>query len=457
MNQTEILPNNGYFKLGYRPELDGLRAIAVLAVMLGHSTVLSKGADLLSPSTAIPAFMPGGNFGVDVFFVLSGFLITTLLLQETRQLGKFDIKAFYIRRALRLLPAMALLLLGCSLYVIFFKHSGSRFDFFAIIFSALYVANFVLIFAGIRLGMLTPTWSLSVEEQFYSLWPLALSFLSRLSQRRAFKFVFIAAICAALLRAAAYSGFLVATSRHMPELAMNFFGFGAHFLLARADSLLCGALVAMAACWGWLPTERGESHFWRNISWVAAIVLTFMLFVGPDEAPPALYFSYTCAAVVPALLIAGLITSPPRAIKKFLRFPPLVWTGRISYGLYLYHMPIYCLTPWPSQEPRTYVYIAYALFAVAFGITFLIATASYYLVERRFLAFKDRLTARRISESARKTWRGRILDQSSLSARYASKSHATNPSYPNSLRVGQDGRPTSHTSEVFDRAPAGPD
>jgi peptidoglycan/LPS O-acetylase OafA/YrhL len=379
------------FKLGYRPELDGLRAIAVGAVMLGHSSLLGKGADLSSSGASFPCLMKGGLFGVDIFFVLSGFLITTLLLQESRTYGKIDFKAFYLRRVLRLSPAMFLLLAGCTVYVIFFRPTQSHFDFFAIGLSALYISNFVLIFEGVRLGMLTPTWSLSVEEQFYSLWPLTLSFLLRLSQRRAFKIVFVAAICAALLRAAAYSGYLIAKSEQASELAMNFFGFGAHFLLARADSLLCGALVAMAACWGWLPTWRSENHFWKKVSWGAAFVLIFMLLVGPDEAPPALYYSYTCAAAVPALLIAGLITSPPDALMKFLRLPPLVWTGKISYGLYLYHVPVYVLAPWPTLSYLSPAVAAFVTYAMAVAATFLVASISYYFVERRFLELKHRL------------------------------------------------------------------
>lgn len=166
------------FHLGYRPELDGLRAIAVLAVMLGHACLISTGADLRSAQT-VPTLLRGGIFGVDMFFVLSGFLITTLLVQERDATGRIGFRAFYTRRALRLLPALALTLLGCMVYVLAFRQNGVTFGLRAVALSGVYISNLIIIREGFTLGMLTPTWSLAVEEQFYTLWPVALIFLSR--------------------------------------------------------------------------------------------------------------------------------------------------------------------------------------------------------------------------------------------------------------------------------------
>ena len=137
----------------YRPELDGLRAIAVLSVMFVHSNLIGRGADLRGAGTSMPHLLSGGVFGVDIFFVLSGFLITSLLLQEHERTGRIDFLAFYMRRALRLLPAMALLLLACTALVLS-GHAGDRFDLTAVALAAAYISNFVAIIAGDRLGIL---------------------------------------------------------------------------------------------------------------------------------------------------------------------------------------------------------------------------------------------------------------------------------------------------------------
>ncbi|MBV9395052.1 MAG: acyltransferase, partial [Methylobacteriaceae bacterium] len=131
--------------------------------MLCHTFVIGRGADLLGVGT-VPPVITGGLFGVDMFFVLSGFLITSILVQERAATGRMDLKSFYIRRVLRLSPAMVLVLLASLLYLALSRHSSGMFDATAVLISALYISNFALIFAGLRLGMLTPTWSLSVEE-----------------------------------------------------------------------------------------------------------------------------------------------------------------------------------------------------------------------------------------------------------------------------------------------------
>ena len=367
------------FKLGYRPEFDGIRAVAVGAVMLCHSSLLAKGSDLMGAGAAFPSLMRGGMYGVDIFFVLSGFLITTLMLSEHEASGKIDFRAFYVRRVLRLFPAMALLLFGSLVYVLFFETSGSRFDLLAIGISALYISNFALIFAGLRLGMLTPTWSLSVEEQFYSLWPITLTFLLRLERRHIFKIVLAGAFGAAVLRA-----ILFAESRRLYSWPL--FGSANHFLLARADGLMLGALVAMAASWGWLPDARSHEKRWKIAAWASALGLAALLAFGPnDYGPSVFYFVYSATGVLTALLLAALLMAPPAALLAILKWPPLVWMGKISYGLYLFHMPVYALMPSSGPSFLSPAAGSYFLFAVAVAISFCVAGASYYAIERRCL------------------------------------------------------------------------
>jgi peptidoglycan/LPS O-acetylase OafA/YrhL len=361
----------------YRPELDGLRAIAVVSVMLVHGDLIGRGADLRGAGTSLPHLLRGGVFGVDIFFVLSGFLITTLLLQEHERTGKIDFLAFYMRRALRLLPAMGLLLLACAALVLS-GHAGNRFDLTAVGLAAAYISNFVVIVAGDRIGILTQTWSLSIEEQFYSLWPITLLFLLRLTSRKTMIATMLGGAAVAVLLRLIF--FLVWSGQTDDKSLM----IATYTLPTRADGLLLGAAVAAAYCWGLLPKGRAASL----LTIVSAGAVCWMLVVVNSIPNPNLYYgTYALVGIATAGLIAGLTTAPPGWVKSAMSWPPLVWTGKISYGLYLYHVPVFALLAWPLERPAV-------AFVVAFGLTFAAAALSYYGVERRFLAMKHRIRLR---------------------------------------------------------------
>jgi len=342
----------------YRPELDGLRGIAVLAVLLVHTSLVGAGPDFGARSADMPILLRGGVYGVDIFFVLSGFLITRILLDEHRKTGRIALSAFYMRRALRLLPALLLTLLGCTGFMALTAPSG-----FTIAKSVLpalfYISNFAHIRDPDSMGMLTQTWSLAVEEQFYSLWPLALIALLPLSGRRLAAVVLGLAFASIVVRAALFvEGALLWANYSLP---------------ARADGLLFGAAVAILA--GRLPT-------WGWLAPASAAILAIILIAAPLTGPVPYLAAYAVAGLASAGLIAGLPHS--ERMRRALGFGPLAWTGKVSYGIYLCHIPVFCLTP--MLTPPVSIPLAIA-------VSFVVAALSYYCVERRFLALKSRYQA----------------------------------------------------------------
>ncbi len=316
--------------------LDGLRAIAVTAVVVYHLGI---------------EWLPGGFLGVDLFFVISGFLITTLLLTEVGVRGRIDFKGFYLRRARRLLPALVLMLVGTAILVSTVATDAADQFLRDVPGAALYVSNwwalgqeqsyFELIGRGNVLGHL---WSLAVEEQFYLLWPIIVGSLCwvanrrGLSRRRTVLVVALGGAIASTLWMAALS-----ISSGMPldsDPTRVYFGTDTH-----AMSVLVGA--ALAAVWR-------PSHFRSVIpagarTAVAAggalgLGLTVWLFATVTEYTPWLYRGgFLLAAAVFALFIAAA-THPGAPVGRVLDVAPLRWVGERSYGIYLWHWPIFLVT-----------------------------------------------------------------------------------------------------------------
>jgi peptidoglycan/LPS O-acetylase OafA/YrhL len=361
------------FRLGYRPALDGLRGVAILLVLAVHS---------------LPWLVPGGFLGVDVFFVLSGFLITALLAQEWQRTGSIDFKAFYLRRALRLLPALAVLLVVCLGYSALFL---SRDDFLVTGRSAAgalcYYSNWRVAFHPHN-DMLMHTWSLSVEEQFYLLWPLVLGGMlwRGFSRRLILLLVALAATASAACRLALLEG-----GCHPHRLYM--------FTHTHADGLLAGCLVGLAACWGLLPRSRRARTALRAAALAAVLFLAWnALHIGNYH--PYLYRSgFTLLAGSGAAVLAALLCDPPRALARVLEAPALVWVGRRSYGFYLWHLPVLqrCARDIPFI-PKLYEWVGgegyqFCWFLLSCSISLGAAALSYRWVEQPFLRWKDRLAA----------------------------------------------------------------
>ena len=356
-------------RLGYRPELDGLRGLAVLAVMAFHC--------------GLRRVFPGGFLGVDLFFVLSGFLITALVLRESQQAGRVRLPRFYLRRALRLLPALLLVLAACCAWAALrTKPDRAAVIYRAAALTACHAANAAPCWS-IPMDCLGHAWSLSVEEQFYLIWPLLLVMLLRRGARPRTIARLVAAgiIASAAVRAALWLG-------PWPGGAAA----AATSLPARADALLAGCLVGLLASAGRLPQRPGAPPGLRIAAGLSSLFLLLLGMTAQTGAPWLYLGGFTAVAAAAAVVVAALVNSPPRTASRLLGAPPLIWTGRISYGLYLWHFPllsvapklIHSLVPATRHIPGLDAPLAYLL---ALGA----AALSYYVVERPCLRWKDRL------------------------------------------------------------------
>ena len=337
-------PTSTAFTLGRRPALDGLRGVAVLAVMACHGGPLSV--------------FRGGYLGVEVFFALSGFLVTALLLQEYQRSERIQLLRFYGRRALRLGPALLVMLGGCCLYAAFRTKPDRAHDVYrAALWTACYAANGP---APTRLGLLGHAWSLSLEGQFYLLWPLVLSLFLRLGVRPRV----VAGLVVAAMAAAAATRWTI-----------------------RADSLLAGCVVGLLAYSEGLPRSRVARRLTAGLA--AAVLVGLGAAAGPETAFMQ-RGGFTAAAAAAALLVAALV--PPTPAAGGLDSPLLTGIGKISYGLYLWHFPLLTMAPklvhgvFPFTRRLPGVD---ALLPAAFA--FAAAALSYHAVERPCLRWKNRL------------------------------------------------------------------
>ena len=333
-------------RMGYQPALDGLRALSVIAVILYHAGI---------------HWIPGGFIGVEVFFVVSGFLITSLLIDEQHVSGTVSLKQFWIRRARRLLPALFTMLVVALVAVTFFAKDSAA-DFRRDVMPALaYFSNWWQIyfvetpyFAANSLPMLRHLWSLAVEEQWYVLWPIVFTFV--LGNKRIPRW--ISAVVIGLLAAGVMASTALAFIADN-ETRINFLYLST---LTRSSGLLLGAALACA----WRPWKKAVTKFAKTRSFVSdALALAAFAVLGYiaafiHAADERLYVGGLAAATVAsAVIIAVVVRSGNSLVKKVLSIPLLVEIGRRSYGLYLWHWPIFVVTSARLSSTR----LAYALTA----------------------------------------------------------------------------------------------
>jgi peptidoglycan/LPS O-acetylase OafA/YrhL len=315
----------------------------------------------------------GGFLGVDVFFVLSGFLITDLLLREETRRGSISLRRFYTRRALRLFPALgAVLVVALALALAWRNQPWSPETLDGLPFVIVYAGNWYRAFGDeATLGLLVHTWSLAIEEQFYLVWPWVVILLSMSGIRRR------ARIAPALLIAATLIAlWRLGLAEHGASQIRLASGLDSH-----ADGLLLGAAVAYVLSGAGPLSQQGRRV--TAVATFAAVVALIGLTVGLSPDVKAAEFGYFLAAAATAVVVIGLATQSVPRLTKLLELPPLVWIGRRSYGLYLWHFPIFLVV-----ADRTVAGVRGSYWALA--ATFAVAELSFRYIEKPFLRLKSR-------------------------------------------------------------------
>jgi peptidoglycan/LPS O-acetylase OafA/YrhL len=361
-------------RLAYLPALDGVRACAVLAVMMFHG--------------GIP-HMDGGFMGVDAFFVLSGFLITSLLIGEWRQALTIKLGAFWARRARRLLPALLLMLLFVAFFASVIVPKGTygalRLDALA---TLLYVSNWHFILVNSNYfnetsasSPLLHTWSLAVEEQFYVIWPLVVLGVLHFTRslRALFALCCAAAIASAVWMSVVYDG---GVNTNRAYLGTD----------TRSQCLFIGCALAVGLV---LLTQRrheegrlAKGELWRpegtgarvacgvlGVIGAAAAISLWVLTTSTSSFPYSGGFFLIGLSI--ACVILSAVAAPHSIVPRLLSLSPVRYVGRISYGLYIWHWPIFI---W-LDHARTGLY-GYELFAVRVLVTFAVSVVSFHLIER---------------------------------------------------------------------------
>ncbi len=347
--------------LGRVGAFDGVRAVAVILVVWFHVGVLRSLSPGLKPS--------GGFLGVDIFFVLSGFLITALLLGDQSRRGRVRFGAFYRRRALRLLPVVVLFLAAHMVFAAIVGVPASR-EHAAIIPVLLYYTNWYSIHARLPLAF-GHLWSLAVEEQFYLVWPLAVALLTVRSRMR----TVVAVLGGAIFAVAVYRAVLVHDGVGWNRLIVG--------TDTRADTILVGALLAHV----WVRGRARVPHL-RGMAWLATAFLAVCV-LRCTYATGFLYRGgFTLIAIATAIVLLALLESE-WAGERLLAARPLRALGRVSYGVYVFHPLVFWWVFYVGHR-----WNAGVRFFVAFAVLAAAVIASWRLVERPFLRWKDRLEGR---------------------------------------------------------------
>ena len=343
-------------RVPYLPGLDGMRALAVIAVLVYHAN---------------RSWLPGGFLGVEVFFVISGYLITLLLMGERERDGQISLGSFWMRRARRLLPALFLMMFLVLTYTWIFERSSLgrlRGDFIAGIF---YVSNWYQIWIGEAYGStaefapMRHLWSLAVEEQFYIVWPLVMLLLLRRGTRRLGRtagWLGLTALGIVVFTALVNYGGNVGDCSVTPDAywtvgdrcisKQNFLYLSTP---TRATGLLLGA--AMAMLWRPVAIMRGPLRHANRLldllSLVGVVVLAALVwwlsFTPAISTNDFLFRGGLLVCALATLLMIAAVTHPRTVSARLLGSRPMLWVGTRSYGLYLFSWPIFEIVRNPSQ------------------------------------------------------------------------------------------------------------
>ena len=293
--------------------LDGLRFVCILLVLWHHSPAFGTIENPLRILTR-------GFSGVDFFFVLSGFLITTLLLREQAQHGSFSLRGFYFRRALRILPVYYLVVTAVSVYFVLWK----GYDQYAAMVP--YYYGFFANMLKSDIPLLSPTWSLSVEEQFYLLWPLALMLLPNIARVQAWFLALLVTLClVGMLGWHTYFGI----SSYETSIAIWKISVGGF------SAILIGALCAVL-----LHSKTGFSVLFSlcGARWMPVIGVAVLLTLY-QMLPSALWgLPTTVMHLTMAVILVSIVVREDHVLARLFQMSLIRRIGQISYGVYLYHL-----------------------------------------------------------------------------------------------------------------------
>ena len=347
----------GEYPLGYHASLDGARGLMTVGVMVAHLNYL---------------LYPGSIIFMDTFFMMSAYLITALLLKDWTRHGTLRFWNFYTRRFLRLFPALALML-GVFALVIVFWLPNKRELWLDWLSAFLYYSNWTRAFGWDHTQYLGHTWSLSIEEQFYALWPVCLPLLLRRfgPTRGVALGLFIGAVLVSCWRSwLAYHG-------APPHRLYNGFD-------TRADALLLGCMLALVLH---PPESRARTLLAAHARWLVPLVSVILFVLGTkmnyEDIGFYRYWQSACL-VLSVAFCAGLIAGRDTLAHRFFEMPALVYLGKICYGLYLWHVPVFLLMRLNLELPRIWEWL------VGVPIVLACASASHFLVEQKCLALRHK-------------------------------------------------------------------
>lgn len=339
--------------LKYRPEIDGLRAVSVIMVILFHLGI---------------TLMPGGFIGVDVFFVISGFLITSIITKECAS-NTFTFADFYKRRVLRLAPAYLSVIVVTTLVSFFVMLPAELVNYLeSVIYSTFFVANFYMwdnvggYFAvNSDTVPLLHLWSLGIEEQFYFIWPAAFLLLSKFVRKH---LIWLVAV-------------IVIASVFVSQWGVENYKAAAYYLLpTRAFELLIGAFVAL------LPPFKTNVYIKNIMSAIGlAVIIYCAVTYSEDIYFPGINALWPCLG---AALLLYFAQGDKNAVVKFLSLPAMTWAGKFSYPAYLWHWPIIAFA---------HVYLVEVTFFVGsaiFVLAFVLSAITYFALEKPSQHFKRR-------------------------------------------------------------------
>ena len=350
-------------KLNYRPDIDGLRAIAIISVIIYHAKI----------SINQTIIFKGGYLGVDIFFVISGYLISYILFEELKSNNKLCFKSFYQRRIRRIIPALIGVLLFSSIFAVFFLMPKDLIEYSKSSLASLsFVSNFLFYFSeisyGAEDGLLKPllhTWSLSVEEQFYLIFPLVI-FIIFIYFKKYLLFFLVIIFCFSLI---------ISTIGSVYFDSLNFYS-----IHSRIWEMLLGSFAAYIKIFCKDISFKNSTYF--TFSGLLLIIFSLFYFNENTKHP-----SYITLIPTLATFLVIFFGNSKDIVSRLLSFRYLVFIGLISYSLYLWHYPIFAFSrilEFTKGDFERKIIIAV--------LVFIASLLSYYLIEKPFRNKKQRFS-----------------------------------------------------------------